>query len=190
MSRRISSLPKREHYFTQLAGRGVAVRVLTNSLEATDVALVHSSYARRRVELLSGGVELFELRRFPNSNATGDRGTDENRGGGSSLHAKTFAVDAERVFVGSLNFDPRSATLNTELGLVIDSPDLASRIEAIFRSLAPQLAYRVESTKRDRCIGSSRTATLWCATPGNPIRRGPTRLGIWFFSILPIEWLL
>jgi cardiolipin synthase C len=63
-------------YFTQPAERGVAVRVLTNSLEATDIALVHSGYARRRVELLSGGVELFELMRFPDTTAAGHHGAD------------------------------------------------------------------------------------------------------------------
>jgi putative cardiolipin synthase len=177
-------------YFTQLAGRGVAVRILTNSLEATDIALVHSGYARRRVELLSGGVELFELMRFPDTAAARQHATDSAGSGGSSLHAKTFAVDAERVFVGSLNFDPRSANLNTELGLVIESPDLASRIEAVFRSLAPQLAYRVNIDEKGNVYWIKRNGDALVRYDREPNSTWADRLGIWFFSILPIEWLL
>ncbi|MEM5291840.1 phospholipase D family protein [Paraburkholderia sabiae] len=177
-------------YFTGLAGRGVAVRVLTNSLEATDVALVHSGYARRRVELLSGGVELFEMASFPDNAATGHHGADGAGSGGSSLHAKTFAMDAERVFVGSLNFDPRSANLNTEMGLVIESPGLASRIEAVFHSLAPQLAYRVNLDDDGKVYWIRRYGDVLVRYDQEPNSTWATRLGIWFFSILPIEWLL
>jgi putative cardiolipin synthase len=178
------------HYFTQLAGRGVAVRVLTNSLEATDIALVHSGYARRRVELLSGGVELFELARGPDSAGARSHGTDSAGSGGSSLHAKTFAVDAERVFVGSLNFDPRSANLNTELGLVIESPALATRIEGVFRSLAPRLAYRVHLDEKGNPYWTRQTGDALVRYDREPNSTWSIRLGIWFFSILPIEWLL
>ncbi|WP_245763494.1 phospholipase D family protein [Paraburkholderia diazotrophica] len=177
------------HYFTELAGRGVAVRVLTNSLEATDIALVHSGYARRRVELLSGGVELFELARFPDTSAR-HHGADNAGSGGSSLHAKTFAVDAERVFVGSLNFDPRSANLNTEMGLLIESPGLASRIEAVFHSLAPQLAYRVNLDQDGNVYWIRRNGDVLVRYDREPNSTWAARLGIWFFSILPIEWLL
>jgi putative cardiolipin synthase len=177
------------HYFTQLAAQGVTVRVLTNSLEATDIALVHSGYARRRVELLSGGVQLFELARFPDNPAR-HRATDSAGSGGSSLHAKTFAVDAQRVFVGSLNFDPRSANLNTELGLVIESPDLASRIEEVFRSLAPQFAYQVNLDDQGAVYWIRRSGDAVVRYDKEPNSTWSSRLGIWFFSILPIEWLL
>jgi putative cardiolipin synthase len=177
-------------YFTQLAGRDVAVRVLTNSLEATDIALVHSGYARRRVELLSGGVELFELVRFPDITAAGHHGANSAGSGGSSLHAKTFAVDAKRVFVGSLNFDQRSANLNTEMGLVIESPDLASRIEAIFRSVAPQLAYSVHLNEKGKVYWIKRNGDALIRYDKEPNSTWMDRCGVWFFSILPIEWLL
>jgi putative cardiolipin synthase len=177
------------HYFTQLAGQGVTVRVLTNSLEATDIALVHSGYARRRVELLSGGVELFELARFPDNTAR-HHDTDSTGSGGSSLHAKTFAVDAERVFVGSLNFDPRSANLNTEMGLVIENPDLAHRIEGVFRSLAPRLAYRAHLDEKGNVYWTRQTGDALVHYDSEPNSTWSTRLAIWFFSILPIEWLL
>lgn len=179
-------------YFSGLAKRGVTVRVMTNSLEATDVKAVHAGYERRRPALLRAGVDLYEMKRQPVARVGGKR--EESTGpfgsSGSSLHAKTFAVDGERVFVGSLNFDPRSANLNTELGFVIDSPELAKRIEASFWKVAPQLAYEVRLDDRGHLY--------WIAHRGNetirydtePNTTWTTRLTVWFFSILPIEWLL
>ncbi|WP_345816340.1 phospholipase D family protein [Paraburkholderia sp. PREW-6R] len=177
-------------YFTQLAASGVSVRVLTNALEATDVAAVHSGYAKRRVALLKGGVQLYELRRAASPDAA-ERGGKEHTGGfgssGSSLHAKTFAVDSSRAFVGSFNFDPRSAKLNTELGLIIDSPALASRITTTFHTVVPEMAYTVRLDHKDKLF--------WIAQDSNHERSYTTepntgwfkRLGVWFMSILPIE---
>ncbi len=110
-----------------LATRGVRVRILTNSLAATDVGPVHAGYAKRREALLRAGVRLYEFKPLAAPPATGaKKGIAGSRAG--SLHAKTFAIDGARLFVGSFNFDPRSARLNTELGLVIDSPALARRL--------------------------------------------------------------
>ena len=110
-----------------LAARGVRVRVLTNSLAATDVTPVHAGYAKYREALLRGGVRLYELKPLGHQ----DSAERQRSGGGSSsasLHAKTFAVDRSRLFVGSFNLDPRSARLNTEMGVVIDSAALAARL--------------------------------------------------------------
>ncbi|SPA42448.1 putative phospholipase D, two active site motifs; similar to E.coli uncharacterized ymdC [Cupriavidus taiwanensis] len=176
-------------FFTDMAKRGVAVRVLTNALEATDVAAVHSGYAKRRKALLEAGVDLYELRR-----AAAPPKKEERAGpfgsSGSSLHAKTFAVDGSRVFVGSFNFDPRSAMLNTELGFIIDSPALAGRIESTFASVVPQAAYQVRLDETGQLY--------WLERRGDEVIRHDTepntswwrRLGIWFLSILPIESML
>ncbi len=102
-----------------LARRGVRVRILTNSLAGTDEVSVHSGYARRRKELLRAGVQLFEIK--PTAAPILKRGEEIGKHSTAGLHAKTFAVDQRRVFVGSFNFDPRSAKLNTEMGLIIDS---------------------------------------------------------------------
>jgi len=174
-------------YFTQLVERGVAVRVLTNALEATDVAAVHSGYARRRAELLKAGVDLYELRR-----SAGATDKKEERAGpfgssGSSLHAKTFAVDARRVFVGSFNFDPRSAKLNTELGFVIDSPTLAGRIESTFATAVPQNAYAVRLDDNGKLYWLERRGEEVIRYDTEPNTSWWQRLGIWFMSILPIE---
>ncbi|HTH61089.1 MAG TPA: phospholipase D family protein [Paraburkholderia sp.] len=179
-------------YFSGLAKSGVTVRVLTNSLEATDVTAVHAGYERRRPALLRAGVNLYEMKRQPVVNAAAKR---EERAGpfgssGSSLHAKTFAVDGERVFVGSLNFDPRSANLNTELGFVIDSPELAKRIESSFWKVVPQLAYEVRLDDAGHVYWIAHRGDQTVRYDTEPNTTWSTRLGVWFFSILPIEWLL
>jgi putative cardiolipin synthase len=180
-------------YFTDLAKRGVTVRVLTNSLEATDVKAVHAGYERRRPALLREGVHLYEMKRQPATRFGGNKREESTRpfgSSGSSLHAKTFAVDGERVFVGSLNFDPRSANLNTELGFVIDSPELAKRIESTFWKVVPQLAYEVRLDERDRVYWIAHRGDETIRYDTEPNTTWTTRLGVWFFSILPIEWLL
>src|SRR5690606_36067072 len=111
-----------------LAARGVQISVLTNALEATDVVPVHAGYAKYRKTLLQAGIRLFEMKRDGPAPAHGVLGMTGSSA--SSLHAKTFAVDGARVFVGSFNFDPRSANLNTEMGFLIDSPVLAQGMRA------------------------------------------------------------
>lgn len=174
--------------FVKLAQSGVKVRVLTNALEATDVAVVHSGYASRRRDLLAGGVELFEMKR--QAGAERNKSLGPFGSSGSSLHAKTFAVDGRSVFVGSFNFDPRSARLNTELGFVIDSPTLARGIADAFDHDIPRTAYRV-------CL-DDKGALYWLEQrDGKTIRYdtepGTTawqRFSVWFVSLLPIESLL
>lgn len=177
-------------YFTQLAAKGVTVRVLTNSLEATDVLPVHAGYARRRKALLKSGVELFELRRAAGASTAKEQAPGVFGSSGSSLHAKTFAVDGQRVFVGSLNFDPRSVSINTELGLVIESPALAGRIESAFWTQVPQLAYQAKLDANGSLYWVRQTADGTLRYDVEPNSRWNTRLAVWFFSILPIEWLL
>jgi putative cardiolipin synthase len=163
-----------------LAERGVAVRVLTNSLAATDVAPVHAGYAKYRAELLRGGVRLYELKPSAAERSANPGGSD------ASLHAKTFSVDRTRVFVGSFNFDPRSARLNTEMGVVVDSPRLAARLSAALDSGLPRDAYEVLLDPDGKLQWLSEDKT-YSAEPGAGFFRS---LWIGFLSFLPIEWLL
>ncbi len=174
--------------FGDLVRGGVEVMVLTNSLAATDVAAVHAGYAKRRKPLLEAGVELFELKRaatVPTGGAFRIRGSSA-----ASLHAKTFAVDHERVFVGSFNLDPRSARLNTELGFVIDSPRLALALADWFAVVTRNHAYEVRLSDDgalnwlDCEIGE---AHIYREEPGIGFWR---RAGVGVLSWLPIEWLL
>src|SRR5690606_16191916 len=111
--------------FIAMAQRGVELDIITNALEATDVPIVHAGYADHRKPMLRAGIRLWELRHQSGSlswrEASGDGGSGSVSGSsGAALHAKTFTADGRRVFIGSFNFDPRSAHLNTELGFVID----------------------------------------------------------------------
>ena len=127
----------------EMSGRGVRVRVLTNSLASTDVPLVHFGYARHRVELLREGVELHELRPLGGTSASHDTRLFA-RSTASSLHAKAFIVDRRIAFVGSMNFDPRSRHLNTEVGVIVESTALATQLARVFdEAFQPQHSFQV-----------------------------------------------
>jgi putative cardiolipin synthase len=176
-------------FFAGLARSGVQIRVLTNAINTTDVLMVHAGYTKYRRELLEAGVELFELKL-----REGQPGSEElNPIGlsGASLHAKTFAVDQSRVFIGSFNFDPRSATLNCEMGFLIDSPTLASRATEAFDRSIPLASYRPALTPENRMV--------WRETkPDGQIdihQQEPgaswiQQVAIVVIGLLPIEWML
>ena len=170
--------------FTGWAKRGVNVRVLTNSLEATDVAMVHAGYSKRRDDLLAGGVRLYELRLAQGARPSGSGARSGSSG--SSLHAKTFAVDRARIFVGSFNFDPRSAQLNTEMGFVIDSPAMANGLANVFDRDVPLNAYEVRRAASGELEWVD-GATVHRVEPGSSFW---LRMAVRVLSILPIEPLL
>jgi cardiolipin synthase C len=126
--------------FEGLGQRKVKTVVLTNSLAATDEPLVHTGYARYRVRLLESGVDLYEIspERTRRTKRLGMFGSSQGR-----LHAKTAVVDGHTVFIGSMNLDPRSDTQNTELGVFIDSPQLAKELLRVINISRLQSAYRV-----------------------------------------------
>lgn len=172
-----------------LARTGVTIRILTNALEATDVAAVHAGYARHRAALLRAGVALYEMRRLSPQQASA--GNPVRAGSSaSSLHGKTFAVDRSRVFIGSFNFDPRSANLNTEMGFVIDSPALAARIGAAFAEHIPARAYEVRLSASGKLYWLERRADGVVRHDLEPGTTFGQRAGVWFMSLLPIDWLL
>lgn len=121
--------------FSDLRRRNVRVRILTNSLEASNVLLAHSGYMRYRVPLVKDGVELYEIRSRPGNSRGSGQTAAMSRHGNYSLHAKMFVFDRQELFVGSMNFDQRSMHLNTEIGLIIDSPELAQEIARRFEAM-------------------------------------------------------
>ncbi|MEZ5396709.1 MAG: phospholipase D family protein [Bryobacterales bacterium] len=174
-----------------LAQRGVKVRVVTNSVQVSDVPLVHSGYAPYRKRLLRAGIRLFEARPLSEKDGRSRRhGSTRFSGGGESVHAKTFTIDDRTLFVGSFNFDPRSALLNCEMGFLIDAPTLT---EAFDRSLDEELtetAYAVSLDARGRLQWDSRRGEgvkIFNVEPGTTVLK---RALLWFLSKLPIEWAL
>jgi putative cardiolipin synthase len=179
-------------YLTELAQRGVAIKVLTNSLAATDEPEVHSGYARYRRRLLEAGIDFFELRPASGQPQQNAHGTSS----GVSLHAKTMVVDHRLVYVGSMNLDPRSQVLNTEMGVIVDCPELAASIERFFdRATSPANAFHVVL---ERPKGSFQPKMVWLATDGDKTLRYDsepdvsmvTKMRVSLMRILPIEGLL
>jgi putative cardiolipin synthase len=132
-------------WLASLRQRGVRVIVLTNSLAATDVAMVHAAYKGYRKALLGSGIELYELKPHPGAKT----GSGSHFGStGASLHAKTFTFDGRTIFIGSMNLDPRSIRLNTEVGILIECPSLASGLtEKVLKDLDVN-AYQLQLSGR------------------------------------------
>ncbi|WP_171456133.1 phospholipase D family protein [Acinetobacter indicus] len=135
----------------QLANDGVQVRVLTNSYKANDVPLVHAFYAKYRQDLLENDVELYEFLYAPeaehlnsNTEELSKKAKVSLKGlSRSSLHAKLMALDEKQVFIGSFNFDPRSAYLNSEIGVLLNSPTLAKSVHQTMDANLSKYAYRL-----------------------------------------------
>jgi putative cardiolipin synthase len=124
-----------------LSQRGVRVALLTNSLAATDAVAVQAGYAPYRIPMLRAGIEVYEFKpvqgRRLSSGLTGSKSK-------ASLHAKAYVIDRKILVIGSMNLDRRSASLNTELALFIDSPELAGQVADLFeRGIAPRASYHV-----------------------------------------------
>lgn len=129
-------------YLTSRADAGVSVKLLTNSLEATDVPAVHGGYAPYRRALLEHGVQLYELRRQP-GDPSSKRTLHLYGSSDSSLHSKAIIFDRRKTFIGSFNFDPRSVLWNTEVGVLVDSPELAEYTRDLaVQGMAPALSYQ------------------------------------------------
>ncbi|TXS95427.1 phospholipase D family protein [Parahaliea maris] len=131
-------------FMQELTDRGVKTRLLTNSLASHDVPAVNSHYEPWRDDFLEAGIDLYELRSDPAIAAT-VVDVAPVQAEFTGLHSKTAVVDRRYVFIGSMNFDPRSARINTEMGAFVDSPALAEDMAAIIeRDMAPENAWRVQ----------------------------------------------
>ncbi|MHB0777527.1 phospholipase D family protein [Halomonas sp. WWR20] len=172
------------HYQAGLAARGVELTVLTNALEATDLASLHGAYAPWRPALLTNGAHLFELRGHPGGSDADDSDTT------SSLHMKAMAFDERRVFIGSLNTDPRSVWWNSEVGLLIDSPALARQLWTLAeRGMSPEHSYAVHLTANGRLTWQTQVdghPSVLTEEPGGTWRH----FKAWVLRLLPIEHLL
>lgn len=123
-----------------LTQRGVRVAVVTNSMASTDAVAVQAGYSPYRIPLLKNGVELYEFQPLQRTHSRLFAGSQSR----ASLHAKAYVIDRRTLVIGSLNFDPRSAHLNSELALVIDSPAIAEQAaKLIEQAMSPTVSYRV-----------------------------------------------
>jgi len=169
------------------------VRILTTSLEATNDPLAQAGYMHYRVPLLQAGVQLFELRTHPESTRGSGQSAKMTRHGTYGLHAKLLVFDRSAMFVGSMNYDERSRWLNTELGLIIHSPELAAQTAQRFQAMTqPANAYSV--TLQPAASGTS-PRLLWSTEEqGKPVSYSSEPARNWWqkfevraLSLLPVD---
>ena len=185
--------PSGMRLLADLRKRGVHVRVLTNSLESTPEPIAQSGYMHYRRPLLEDGVELSEVRaRLGNARGSGETKADA-RYGNYALHAKLFVFDRKRLYVGSMNFDERSRHLNTEIGLIIDSPELAREAAARFESIASpadsyQLALRPDPARGlPRLVWRTEERGKRVEYETEPGASGWRRMKVDLLSLLPLD---
>jgi putative cardiolipin synthase len=163
-------------FILSLREKGIRIIVVTNSLASTNHVPVHSGYARYRKQLLQAGVELYELQAYGSND-------DEEESKAATLHTKLMVFDRETIFVGSINLDPRSIDINSEMGLFMDMPEWAAQtVKKVFEGL-DSAAYRplldddgnLYWQKGDDRMTREPQASFW------------RRLSSGFYGLLPIE---
>lgn len=126
-------------FWQEITAKDIDVTLLTNSLASTNHVPVHAAYEGYRKDLLRAGFTLYEAR--PDAYQIMNSKTKSKRI--STLHTKLVIIDRRYVFIGSLNLDPRSVVINTEMGVLIDSTDLASRLLENHDLALEKLLYKV-----------------------------------------------
>lgn len=176
-------------WFKELVQRGIKVTILTNSLAANDVYGVHAGYKRYREALVEAGVRLYELRPDETREEQGKRtllGSSR-----ASLHAKSFIIDRKGVFIGSMNLDPRSIRLNTEVGLYCVSPSLAEQVGGSLERVLDQIAWRV--VREPNASGKAHLVWIESRPEGErryteePLVSTSRKVAVWLIGLLPIE---
>jgi putative cardiolipin synthase len=183
-------------FLAKLRERGLQVRILTNSLASTDMPVVHSAYQKYRVPLLETGVEVYEVRPILGQPVVRGDALKSPSAGQFAVHAKVFVFDRQRVFVGSMNLDRRSLHVNTEIGAIIDSPELARQIAAHFAAIARPVNSYVLALDGTDATGAP--ALTWrTLEDGKPVEyRQEPAASIWrrvkvdTLSMLPLDELL
>ena len=180
-------------YFEKLKRQNTNVIILTNSLASTDVSIVHAGYQQYRKRLLRLGINLYELK--PGKNAWNKKKfmdlTDNAR---SSLHAKAYIFDQQKLFVGSLNADPRSVHINTENGLLIENSGLAKKSSTNIQAVLPEYAYKLEIRPgtsdlqpQDRIVWLEHDGEKTVTHDIEPLTNPLQTLMAFLLSLLPIE---
>jgi cardiolipin synthase C len=159
---------------------GVEVSIVTNSLASNNHIAVHSAYAGYRKKLLQAGVNLYEVRANAVADSTGDEGADS-----LTLHTKAALIDGRYTFVGSLNLDPRSIDINTEMGVLVDATALAEPLTERFRRRLPELAYKLELDERGKILWRATIDGKEVVETTEPLASGGRKFNAWVQKIAP-----
>ena len=176
----------------KLRERGARVRILSNSLESAPELSAQSGYTKFRVPLLEAGVELYEVRALLERTRGSGQTPAVSRYGTYGLHAKLYVMDRQRLYIGSMNYDQRSLRINTEVGLIIDSPALAEQTARRFEDMVtPQEAYRVslqrEPSGREKLVWDTELDHQPVEFTHEPSRGWWQREKMKLLSLLPID---
>lgn len=173
-------------FIRSLRARGIRVVILTNSLATNNHTAVHSAYSSYRKDLLKAGVELWEAR-VDAAKITTDSGDSQLEK--LTLHTKAILIDRRRIFAGSMNLDPRSVDLNTEMGLLIDSPTLAEKLSISSLARLPAIAYRLKLDDNDKISWHATIDGVGVVETTEPQTTAWRRFSAWFQKIAPEKQL-
>lgn len=185
--------------FAQLVENGVRVVVVTNSLGSNNHDVVHAHYSKYRKRLLKAGIEIYEVRKRKGVESQLTEQTENKQGlkkkhrekvfdKDQVLHAKVFMFDRKKIFVGSLNLDPRSWVENTEIGIVMDSLEIGEKLGEWVDSDVRQTSFKL-------VLEDKKSRLNWQTDSGQTLTKEPEastwkRFKLRFLSLLPIESLL
>ena len=165
-----------------LTAKGVRVVILTNSLASTNHIAVHGGYSRHRKPLLQAGAEIYEVR----VNAASAIDVDGEAAVESlTLHTKGILIDRKLTFIGSLNIDPRSVDINTEMGVIIESSELASQLAERVNDILDKIAYRVTLDEKERLVWKATIDGVEVVETSEPLSSRWRRFKAFMSKILP-----
>jgi putative cardiolipin synthase len=169
---------------TKLQESGVNVTILTNSLASTNQATVHGGYAPSRKPLLKAGVKIYEVRADANVPGSEIVSAEDSK---ATLHTKAFIVDRREFFIGSFNFDPRSANINTELGVIIQSPELAVQATTLLLAALDENTFEVFLNDKGKLRWRGRENGEEVILKKEPQTTWSQRFAAGFFRIIPMR---
>jgi putative cardiolipin synthase len=169
-------------FWKAIVDSGVKVTILTNSLASNNHVAVHSGYAKYRRPIIEAGVNLYELRADAVSQPASDAQAPPET---VTLHTKAVIIDREFLYVGSLNLDPRSIDVNTEMGAVIRSADLVGPLAERAATVLPERAYRVELDENGKLRWSAVIDGVEVIETREPLTSGWRRFQAFILKIVP-----
>jgi len=167
-------------FWKRVVDSGVKVSIVTNSLASTNHIAVHSAYAGYRKRLLQAGVDLYEVRANAVTAVASGEGPDS-----LTLHTKAIAIDERFTFVGSLNLDPRSIDINTEMGVLVDATALAEPLAERLKQRLPELAYKLELDDRGKILWRATIDGKEVMETSEPLASGRRKFSAWVQKIAP-----
>ncbi len=167
----------------RLRAKGVRIMVITNSLASNNHLPVHTGYARYRKRMLKAGVELFEIK----ADAMDEWNTDDVTPEQLTLHTKVAVFNRNIIFVGSLNFDPRSIVINSEMGLFIESDTAGHQFVDVVEQSISAVTYRVSLDENENLVWTYDHSGVIQVETSEPLTSVWQRFLVGFYSLLPIE---